>query len=187
MTRAFWLIPERLNSLRTLYIPVYQRFTRLPSGKRNGKMFDLTNQWRPTISACQLGRYFAELTIRLFHHRADLQSLVLLPWFLFFLAPEIPTKSDPTKNIGSSSRLFTFPILYTLPSAISSQKTSKVKDILRLLNLYLHPHHLFCASDLYINIYWICPLQQAPQNSTGPRLHLSSFSQNWSHSVSLTQ
>lgn len=72
MTRAFWLIRERLNLLRTPYIPVHQHFTRLPSGKRNGKMFDLTNQWHTPISACQVGRYFVELSIRLFHHRADL-------------------------------------------------------------------------------------------------------------------
>lgn len=156
MTRAFWLIPERLSLLRTLYIPVHQHFTRLPSGKRNGKMFDFTNQQRTTISACQVGIYFVELTVRLFHHRAD-RPLDAGPSSMVSLLSGSWDTSNPTKKAGPSSRLFTLPILYTLPSA--SQKTSKVEDILRLLNLYLHPHHLFCASDLYTNTYLIRPLQ----------------------------
>lgn len=136
--------------------PSSSTFHKTTFGKRNGKMFDLTNQRRTTISACQVGIYFVELTVRLFHHRAD-RPLDAGPSSMVSLLPGSWDTSDAAKKAGPSSRLFTLPILYTLPSA--SQKTSKVEDILRLWNLCLHPHHLFCASDLYTNTYLICPLQ----------------------------
>lgn len=148
MTRAFWLIPERLNLLRTLYIPVHQHFTRLP-WKRNGK-----NVWLDKSAAynylsmsgrdifCGTNRRLL-LVLLLLHRPLDAG-----PSSMVSLLPGSWDTSDAAKKAGPSSRLFTLPILYTLPSA--SQKTSKVEDILRLWNLCLHPHHLFlCLRPLY--------------------------------------